>query len=96
MGFKRGNKVFVCDDGKWSRRVVGEIINTHNGHHIQIRFMDGEVVSEFWAKRLNTVHYRNTNRSINHSKHYSFYGGYGADDYAYYSVHKFSEKYSLI
>ena len=51
---KRGTLVAVCHDGKWGRRVQGEVVGTRNGHHILVRFPnpeDGTNV-EFWA-RLN-------------------------------------------
>lgn len=35
---KRGQKVHVCHDGKWGRRVLGEVVQQHNGHHITVRF----------------------------------------------------------
>ena len=53
---KTGSKVFVCHDGKWGRRVVGEVIATRNGHHVKVRFPhpnnEGEPDVEFWARKL--------------------------------------------
>ena len=37
---KRGDKVFVCYDGKWGRRVVGEVLATAQTSRIQVRFQE--------------------------------------------------------
>ena len=37
---KLGQKVAVCYDGKWGRRVMGEIIATHRGSAITVRFQE--------------------------------------------------------
>ena len=34
---KRGDTVAVCYDGKWARKVKGEVIRQHNRHHITVR-----------------------------------------------------------
>lgn len=50
---KRGDSVAVCHDGKWGRRVQGEVVATRKGHHLKVRFPhpdDGTPV-EFWARR---------------------------------------------
>ena len=50
---KRGQFVSVCYDGKYSRRVKGEVIKQHNGHHISVKFIPwdnpehGEVIVKF-------------------------------------------------
>lgn len=55
---KRGTKVAVCHDGKWSRKVEGVVVETRNGHHIKIRFknLDGELI-EFWARKRPVIRY---------------------------------------
>lgn len=35
---KRGAKVAVCYDGKFSRKMPGEVVDTHNGYRIKVRF----------------------------------------------------------
>lgn len=35
---KRGQKVAVCQDGKWGRAVAGVITKTHNGNRIKVKF----------------------------------------------------------
>lgn len=57
---KRGTKVAVCHDGKYSRRVPGEVVDTHNGHHIKIRFYhpNSEEPVEFWARKAPAIRYR--------------------------------------
>lgn len=57
MSLKRGSIVAVCHDGKWGRRVKGEVVATRKGHHILVRFPHpetGEPV-EFWARRGRTI-----------------------------------------
>ncbi len=56
---KRGQKVAVCQDGKWGRAVVGTVTKTHNGNRILVKFpvtlfLDNEeckvVEVEHWLK----------------------------------------------
>ena len=58
---KRGQKVFVCHDGKWGRRVEGEVIQTDNGSRIKVGFMNNDKYIEFWARKVSTIHYRRQN-----------------------------------
>lgn len=37
---KRGTKVAVCHDGKWSRMVEGVVVDTRRGHHIKVSFLN--------------------------------------------------------
>lgn len=87
---KRGAKVAVCHDGKWGRRVQGEVVATRRGHHIKVRFPHPESgeLSSFWARVIPTVRYnRNKPPScIHHGKQYKHFGGW-ADIY-WFSVHK--------
>ena len=55
---KTGTKVWVCHDGKWSRRVQGVVQQQHNGHHITVEFPLGEqnVVAKF--RKDNAIRYR--------------------------------------
>lgn len=82
---KRGTIVAVCHDGKWGRRVKGEVIATRRGHHIQVQFPHpetGEPV-EFWARKGRTVHYcRNKPGScIYWHKHYAYFSGWADIDW---------------
>jgi hypothetical protein len=50
---KRGNTVAVCYDGKWGRRVKGEVIATCKGHKILVRFPEWgkeHKIIEHWFK----------------------------------------------
>jgi hypothetical protein len=50
---KRGDVVAVCYDGKWGRRVKGEVIATCKGYKILVRFPEwGEEhnIIEHWFK----------------------------------------------
>lgn len=37
---KIGTKVAVCYDGKWGRRVPGQVVGTKNGYKIRVRFCE--------------------------------------------------------
>lgn len=37
---KNGQKVAVCQDGKWGRAKLGIVTKTRNGHHIKVKFSD--------------------------------------------------------
>lgn len=80
---KRGTKVAVCHDGKWGRRVQGEVIATRNGHHIKVSFPHpetGELV-ELWARRM--------------SGKYGHFGGWAPIDWfcPWYSVYKWRDNH---
>ena len=50
---KRGNFVAVCYDGKWGRRVKGEVIATRKGSRILVRFPEyanEDNIIEHWFK----------------------------------------------
>ena len=56
---KRGDIVAVCYDGKWGRRVKGEVIATRKGSRILVRFPEWaneDNIIEHWFKvrRLHT------------------------------------------
>lgn len=56
---KRGDSVAVCYDGKWGRRVKGEVLATDRGHKILVRFPEyanEDNIIEHWFKvrRLHT------------------------------------------
>ena len=97
---KLGDKVAVCHDGKWGRRVAGTVVATKNGHHIKVAFphpSDGNTV-EFWVKKTSTVHYRLTKEidelsSIVYLKNYSHFAGWADIDWfcPWYSVYKWKE-----
>lgn len=57
---KRGDFVAVCYDGKWSRRVKGEVIATRKGSRILVRFPEyanPDNIIEHWfpVRRLATI-----------------------------------------
>lgn len=95
---KYGQKVAVCHDGKWGRRVQGEVVGTRRGHHIKIRFnspVDDKPV-EFWARKLPTIHYmRNKPGScIYYSKRYAYFAGWADIDWfsPWFSVYKWKDE----
>lgn len=52
---KRGDKVWVCQDGKFNRRVEGEVVKTRQVHHVCVQFTleveDGnQLTCSFWAR----------------------------------------------
>lgn len=57
---KRGQKVAVCYDGKWGRRVPGIVTGTRNGHHIRVRFVpycsEDEKELEAWFRAMAKGH----------------------------------------
>ena len=81
---KRGKKVAVCHDGKWGRKVQGEVVATRRGHHIKVSFPrpeSGEPV-EFWARKMPTIRHS--------GKRYAYFGGWASIDWfcPWYAVHK--------
>ena len=50
---RRGDKVFVCYDGKFSRRVVGEVLATKQTSRIQVRFKEytGDAELTHWFRK---------------------------------------------
>ena len=87
---KLGDKVAVCHDGKWGRRVAGTVIATRNGHHIKVAFPhpSADHIVEFWVRKTSTVHYRLTK-----VKNYSHFTGWADIDWfcPWYSVYKWKE-----
>lgn len=60
---KRGDKVWVCQDGKFGRRVEGTVVRTKQGHHVQVSFsyVDDEENSQevlFWVRLRSATKYR--------------------------------------
>lgn len=95
---KTGQVVAVCQDGKYSRRVKGEVIASKKGSKILVRFphpeIEGESV-EFWAKLCNTVRFRKeVNVSTFTMKCYKHFAGWADIDSfcPWFTVHKW--KYS--
>ncbi len=78
---KRGTKVAVCHDGKWGRRVAGEVIATRQGHHILVRFEFDDKVVEFWARRVPAVRYMQGRNGSYRSKRPVSYAGWADIDY---------------
>lgn len=57
---KRGDFVAVCYDGKWGRRVKGQVIATHKGSRILVRFPEyanEDNIIEHWfrVRKLLTI-----------------------------------------
>lgn len=53
---KRGDFVAVCYDGKWGRRVKGEVIATRNGSRVLVRFPEyanEDNIIEHWFRVRN-------------------------------------------
>lgn len=98
---KRGDKVAVCHDGKWSRRIQGEVLETRNGHHLKIRFFHpgtGALV-EFWARKSPTVRHRRQKlpSCIQYGKRYAYFAGWADIDWfcPWFAVHKWPKAESL-
>lgn len=52
---KRGDKVAVCYDGKWGRRVPGTVLATKNGYRILVEFNEyacdeGDAPVQHWFR----------------------------------------------
>jgi hypothetical protein len=78
---KFGNKVFVCHDGKWSRRVVGTVVRQHNGHHITVTFdFDGKTQTGKFVKK-NPIRYQKRDGCITFMKRPKRYEGWLDIDY---------------
>ena len=67
---KRGDKVAVCYDGKWGRRVLGEVIATKQTSRIQVRF------KEYAGEEILTHWFRKRKRSRRHGGRPFYYGGF--------------------
>lgn len=96
---KRGQIVAVCHNGKWGRRVKGEVVATRQGHHIKVRFPNPDTGAplEFWARVSPIIHYtRKTRKWVWYDKRYKTYGGWidGIDVWSpWYSVTKWKEEF---
>lgn len=96
---KRGQKVAVCHDGKYSRAVLGEVVETRKNHHIKVRFPHPEtgLPVEFWARKIPTIRYRRVIGSkygdIVYLKKYAHFAGWADIDWfsPWYSVHKWRD-----
>lgn len=91
---KLGAKVWVCHDGKYSRRVEGEVVATRRGHHLQIKFFHedcGEVL--FWARRTPAVRYLKESGIFIKSRRPVSFGGWADIDWfmPWYSVAKWKD-----
>lgn len=94
---KLGTKVSVCHDGKFSRRVQGEVVATKRGYSVKVRFphpANGQLV-DFWARKIATVrHCRNKPPScIYYGKRYAYFAGWADIDWfcPWFAVHKWKE-----
>lgn len=91
---KRGQAVAVCHDGKWGRRVKGEVIETRRGHHIKVRFehCDAGVV-EFWCRINRVIRYRKRQGCIVWSARPKYFAGWVDIDWfcPWYVIHPWKE-----
>lgn len=74
---KRGSEVWICYDGKWSRRVPGYVVATRQGHHVLVEFQHEDQVVQFWARKVPAVRYWRSNQpsGVASIKHYSYFKG---------------------
>lgn len=82
---KIGQTVAVCHDGKWGRRVKGEVVSTRHGNRILVKFQhpnNEEVTVHLWARWHNTVHYkkRKHNSCVSYGKQYGYFAGWADID----------------
>lgn len=100
---KRGDKVFVCHDGKYGRRVVGVVTKTRNGHHIEVEFPnpadDAGGMVRFTARKIPSVRYRRERNTSPMTvtatlKHRVYFGGWADIDWfcPWFSVWPFNER----
>lgn len=94
---KKGTIVAVCHDGKWGRKVKGEVVATRNGHHIKVRFPhpEDDTPVEFWARKLPAIRYRRQKHGgcIMYSNRASYFAGWADIDWfsPWYSVYKWKD-----
>lgn len=91
---KRGTKVAVCHDGKWSRRLPGYVVATRQSHHVLVEFQHEDKVVQFWARKRPTVRYLKSRSfgcvEVVTLKRYAYFGGWAAIDWfrPWFAVHK--------
>lgn len=80
---KRGDKVWVCQDGKFSRRVEGVVVQNHHGNRIKVRFVYGQCEEdteevEAWFGRNTTIRYSRTRDGscFSYGKRYKRFAGW--------------------
>ena len=102
---KRGTEVAVCQDGKWSRKVKGVVVQTKNGYKIKVRFTYGydeettETV-EVWFKMQGVIRYEKKPYGTKYGciyrlKRYKYFAGWVNTDKwwsPWFSVYKWEEK----
>lgn len=94
---KRGDIVAVCYDGKWGRRVRGEVLATRQCSRILVRFESyaESAIVEHWFKLCN--------RKTKYGGKRKYYGGYARVEHyptegvaevweEYYTVHPLEER----
>ena len=98
---KRGAKVAVCHDGKWSRRVEGVVVGTRRGHHIRVSFHHPgtDATVEFWARKIPAVRHRKERPSSRYCTTVTFarpayYGGWADIEWfcPWFSVHPWKDE----
>lgn len=67
---KRGDRVYVCYDGKWGRRVVGEVLATKQTSRVQVKFQ------EYASDRQLTHWFRRRSRPKRYGGRPHYYGGF--------------------
>lgn len=91
---KRGQKVFICHDGKYSRRVDGVVVEQRNGHHIKVRFEspadDSDI--EVWFRKDAAIRYLKRSGCISWSKRPARFSGWADIEYfcPWFTVRKWS------
>ena len=89
---KRGTKVAVCHDGKWSRMVEGVVVDTRRGHHIKVSFFEPciQETVQFWARKVRPIRYAKKSGCMLYLKRYSYYAGWANIDlfFPWFSVSK--------
>jgi hypothetical protein len=94
---KVGQKVFVCHDSKWGRRVVGRVVQQHCGHHITVEFdAAGETVTGKF-RVANAIRYRKVRGMSTFLKRRKRYEGWLDIDYfcPWFAVYPYSSAQAL-
>lgn len=70
---KIGQKIWICHDGKWSRKKEGIVVGTKNGYRIKVKFLEGDDTDiEFWVRKHPAIRY---GYERHHGKHFSTHYG---------------------
>ena len=78
---KRGDKVWCCHDGKFSRRVEGVVTQQHKGHHITVQFEFDDQLVTLRARRNPAIRCRQLKGYIMKHKRPVRFSGWADIDY---------------